>query len=279
MEQHMISKLYYSQKYRINLVQLLGKFTNNLPKNTIKEMYNMIKNKSSDAEIVNYISSKSSPRQKAMLSTKRAIKNAKIWYSFLDSSNVDFKNTERYLDIGSNDGLITLEFGKKLGLTKENIYGIDIKSFTFQEIKPVENITFTYYDGCNIPFDDNYFDLITCSMVLHHVKCLDMLVSEISRVLERNGILLVKEHNADSTEMQWLIFLEHLFYDVLEYGVSYDDFFVTYYQKLFSKNELISLLQQYGLKIVKMSDEDINFTKKYQYFNPTNSYFAIFTKT
>lgn len=274
---NMLFNLYKNKSYRNNLIQLLAKFTNSLPKETIKKMYHMIKNKTPDKQIIDYISQHRTTKEKAMSSSKRAIKNANIWIAFLKTLG-EIPLVHKYLDIGANDGLITVEFGNRLGLLKENIYGIDVHAFTLQQIKPIDGFVFQYYDGCHVPFDNDSFDLITCSMVLHHVKCFDDLLKEIKRILKPNGLLLIKEHNADTLLMEWLILLEHILYDVMDYGITYEDFFKTYYQNLFSKNDLIKKLEKYDFKLIKTSDMSDKFVKKYQYYNPTNAYYALFRK-
>ena len=42
-----------------------------------------------------------------------------------------------------------------------------------------------------MPFKDEQFDAVICSMVLEHVESLLEAVSEIARILERNGTLLI----------------------------------------------------------------------------------------
>ena len=44
-----------------------------------------------------------------------------------------------------------------------------------------------------IPFPDNFFDLITCSGVLHHIPNVSFVVSEIARVLKKGGVFILRE--------------------------------------------------------------------------------------
>jgi SAM-dependent methyltransferase len=48
-----------------------------------------------------------------------------------------------------------------------------------------------FYDGKNIPFEDNSFDSIFCSEVLEHVFNLDEVMPEIRRVMKPDGKILV----------------------------------------------------------------------------------------
>lgn len=272
-----MSKLFHSsQTYRNCLVQLLAKFTNSFNKDVISQIYHLIKQKSSDEIIINYIAQHRVPLN-LMKSTSRAVKLSNIWLSLIKPVLAE-SNTiiETYLDVGSNDGLITVELGKNLNLGSENIYGVDIDKFTEQDIVPVNNFTYKNYNGYNLPFTDNYFNLITCSMVLHHVKYPNILISDIRRILKDNCFLFVKEHDAFSEEVKWLVYLEHMFYDVMDYGITYNDFVKTYYQKLFSKKELLDVMENFGFVLVKSADEQ--FMKRYHKVNPTQTYYAIFKK-
>lgn len=44
-----------------------------------------------------------------------------------------------------------------------------------------------------LPFRDNSFDLITCFGVLHHIPNVEYIVKELYRVMDVNGILLIRE--------------------------------------------------------------------------------------
>ncbi|AYV85691.1 MAG: uncharacterized protein Satyrvirus31_5 [Satyrvirus sp.] len=273
-DDHMISKLFRSNPtYRKYLVQLLGKFTNKLDKNIVTNMYHMIKQNEPDEKIVNFIQ-KNRIGMEELKSEPRASRISNVLFQFLKK---DLKpNIGAYLDIGCNNGLITVELGKKLNLKSSQIYGIDVEDFSGQKIIPVGGFVFSSYDGYNIPYTDDYFDLVTCLMTLHHIKHIDIILSEIKRVTKKHGLVLVKEHNAYSEEIDWLIFLKHLFYDVMDYNITYEEFIKTYFQKCYSKNQLVELFKKYGFELVKLSGK--KFLNRYHYSNPTQTFYALFTK-
>lgn len=183
---------------------------------------------------------------------------------------------ENYLDIGCNNGLITVEFGKYLGLQPNNIYGIDVASFTEQIIEPIPGFVYKQYDGYHIPCPDNFFDIITCSMVLHHVEHFEILLKEINRVLKPNGLFFIKEHYCYSIYIEWLILLEHVLYDIIDYGVTYEEIMKTYHQYLLPKNDLVKIFDDNGFKLIGLSND--NFIKKNHYHNPTKYYYSLFYK-
>jgi ubiquinone/menaquinone biosynthesis C-methylase UbiE len=48
-----------------------------------------------------------------------------------------------------------------------------------------------FYDGTNIPFGDNYFDLVICTQVLEHVSNPLLLIQEMARVCKPDGGVII----------------------------------------------------------------------------------------
>ena len=55
-----------------------------------------------------------------------------------------------------------------------------------------DDITVCCADLEDLPYDDNFFDLIICSDVHEHALHLDQVIQEISRVLKRKGVLILR---------------------------------------------------------------------------------------
>jgi len=91
-------------------------------------------------------------------------------------------------------------------------------------------------------------------MVLHHIPNLEFSLEEANRVLKRGGYLLIKEHDAKNLETEWLITLEHIIYDIVDYHIDYQDFFSDYYQKLYSKDKMETIIQNKGFELISMAD-------------------------
>lgn len=99
------------------------------------------------------------------------------------------------LDYCCGLGGMTLELAKHGAYA----YGIDISA---EEIKTAtknaldngyaEQTEFLVMDAENLEFDDNFFDIIVCSGVLHHLD-LDIAYSELSRVLKSDGKIICME--------------------------------------------------------------------------------------
>jgi len=88
----------------------------------------------------------------------------------------EFLTGERILDLGCGSGI----FGKKIEeKLKKKVIGIDIVD------KRVCQIPFNVYDGKNIPFSNDYFDVVIVAFVLHHTEDPVSILKEVKRVGKR----------------------------------------------------------------------------------------------
>lgn len=91
----------------------------------------------------------------------------------------------RFLDFGCGSmqyKSIFVEKGKV-----EKYEGLDVESANDFGLH-ADNIT--YYDGVNVPFEDETFDAVMAVEVFEHVEHLDDVLAGIYRVMKRNGILI-----------------------------------------------------------------------------------------
>ena len=101
----------------------------------------------------------------------------------LQVSELNYNEQYNILDFGFGEGFQSNYF-KNLKL---NVSAIDVEK---KKDLPKNNIDFFIYDGKNIPFQNNTFDIIFSSNVLEHVPNLDEIQAEIFRVLKDNGICI-----------------------------------------------------------------------------------------
>lgn len=121
------------------------------------------------------------------------------------------KNKEaRFIDLGCNDGEMTLKFAKKIN-TKKN-YGIDIVDEKI-EMATKKGIIVKKNDlNKNLDFGDNFFDVVHANQVIEHLYDSDNFLSEIYRILKQNGYAIISTENASSwcnifsSIMGWQIF-------------------------------------------------------------------------
>ena len=92
------------------------------------------------------------------------------------------------LDLGCGEGN-SIDFFR--GLSPDIKWtGLDVDISPEVENRTRTDAHFETFDGVNIPFEDNSFDLIFCNQVLEHVRFPGKLMSNIHRVLKPNGYLV-----------------------------------------------------------------------------------------
>lgn len=87
----------------------------------------------------------------------------------------------KILEVGCNVGA-QLQILQKMGFT--NLYGIEIQWYAVEKAKSItKNINILQGSGFDIPFKDNYFDVVYTSGVLIHINPSDLpvIMKEISR--------------------------------------------------------------------------------------------------
>ena len=67
-------------------------------------------------------------------------------------------------------------------------------------------------DVTSLPFTDNKFDVVTTSLMLHHVKNTDLALKEMVRVLKPNGTLVI----ADIAAGRFRSSMEHLGFTIVQ---------------------------------------------------------------
>ena len=107
----------------------------------------------------------------------------------------------KILEIGSGTGFLLNKFGNLY----KSVYGIEVENSAYIS----DDTRISLYDGVNIPFEDNTFDVVFSCHVVEHVENLDLLNNEIKRILKDNGIII---HIAPSSTWRILTSIFHYFH-------------------------------------------------------------------
>ena len=143
--------------------------------------------------------------------------------------------TGRWLDIGCSAGFV-VKVAQDLGY---DAYGVDVESHGIDFARNtlgLKNVSQGMLEDQNYP--DEFFDVISIYDVIEHVPDLNKFVTEISRILTKEGVLDIRTPDEghwavpkDRSKWNAVIPSEHLYY--------------------FNSKTLTMLLQQHGLKMIK----------------------------
>jgi SAM-dependent methyltransferase len=101
---------------------------------------------------------------------------------------------------------VGVDLGCGTGLSKEFIRA---KAFHLSDVADYDWLDFKHVDALATPFDDESFDFVVCSNMIHHVAHPLVLFKEIERILKPDGRLIVQEVNASLTMRFLLRFMRH----------------------------------------------------------------------
>lgn len=176
----------------------------------------------------------------------------------------------KYLDIGSNDGIITSAIG--IGLRYSTIVGADVKTWIGRENTSHTNTKIKFI-GIDLkstkPIDtEPGFSLITALQTLHHIRAdeLDLILREVQRLILPRGLFIIREHDCRNVETEGLIHLEHCLYNVLENEADKKTFLKEYYGNYKSLHAWTKLIESYGFKLIYKLEKN----------NATRYYYAVY---
>lgn len=99
----------------------------------------------------------------------------------------------RLLDVGCGTGYLIDMLSKQ---TKSaEFYGIDIadEMIKMSRNKCIENAVFSIGSANMLPFEDGFFDVVTCSQSFHHYPYREKAMSEAYRVLKKGGSYILSD--------------------------------------------------------------------------------------
>ncbi|MAG48065.1 SAM-dependent methyltransferase [archaeon] len=113
--------------------------------------------------------------------------------SVIHVANSIFLNKDsKVLEIGTSTGFTAIELSK---LIQCKIKAIDVNEISLEEAKNraqkegINNVEFIKADATNLPFENEYFDLVFCGNVTSLISDRKKALDEYSRVLKKNGFI------------------------------------------------------------------------------------------
>lgn len=171
---------------------------------------------------------------------------------------------KRILDIGCSTGYLAYFLKDQ----NNEVSGIDFLNGAI-EIARQNNIVAYVCDIENeqLPFKDDYFDLVVFSEVIEHLIDPNIVLEKIHQILKKNGLLIISTPNIAYIQYR----LELLFGKLPDFCEFRNKFFERHYnfqhKSLFTKNVLKNTLLENGFKIKKWSSHNGYKNKFEKIFN------------
>jgi ubiquinone/menaquinone biosynthesis C-methylase UbiE len=141
---------------------------------------------------------------------------------------------ENFLDVGCSEGKITTAVAKRLGLHQNGTFACDVVvpdySRTLTGNDTLEGkATFRVCSQEKIPFGDNSMDLVSTFMSAHHFTNPVKMFHEIRRVLRKDGVLIMREHNAENINDVIFFDFVHLIHITIQFNeMTPEEFFTEF---------------------------------------------------
>ncbi len=116
----------------------------------------------------------------------------------------NLNSNSKILDIGCGKGFLLYDF-KKI-LPKCEVYGIDISKYAIDNSKQEIKSNLILGSSTELPWEDNYFDLVISINTFHNLFCYDLEKSlkEIERVSKENKYICVESYRNEEEKTNLL---------------------------------------------------------------------------
>ena len=99
--------------------------------------------------------------------------------------------SDNLLDIGCAEGTKTIQYAKKLSISLENVYGIELKPEYVKLAQEHFKILDIDLEHDTFPFQDQEIEVVICNQLLEHLKNIFLPLSEMDRVIKVGGHLII----------------------------------------------------------------------------------------
>lgn len=145
------------------------------------------------------------------------------------------------LDAGCGTGAMLDMFKKDIPDKKYTGIDLSQKIIETAKRKRLAGVNFVSGDCENLPFAENSFDVVTCSMSFHHYPNPEKFFQSLKRVLRPGGRLILRDMASKSGAMMW--FFNHIEIPVLRTLLRKGDVHV------YTKEDIQRLCNVSGLKL------------------------------
>ncbi len=277
------------------MIHKIFKFMSSKEKEEIRDM--VIEAKKTPSKMNRILTNISSMVKKAMI-LKKVTKDegrqtfiaSKLADYMKKELKVNFSDSTTIVDIGGGNGDVLHELNVVLGkervnIPKENLICVETKTDWGEEY-PFSNkdISYVFWNNNSIKVDTGSADVILCMVSLHHMKDKTLVntLNEIHRILKPNGVLLIKEHDAN-TESRPYIEWEHHLYHIVDAGYEHklinpDEYLHHNIDNYKPKEEWQKMITDEGFRFVDRKDRLLNGRFVANEDNASNMYWDAYVK-
>lgn len=95
------------------------------------------------------------------------------------------------LDVGCNDGSRTMFMAEHFRINAKNVYGIDYDDELITLCRQRFNAEKVDLEVDNIPYENDFFDLVICNQVVEHLKNYRKVIKDLVRVTREGGYIII----------------------------------------------------------------------------------------
>lgn len=152
---------------------------------------------------------------------------------------LELQGNEVVIDIGGGTGRLA----EYLSQSCRVVYVLDESKGMLSKVRANSRVVTTLGNALDAPFDSNWADVVVISDVLHHIENQSALIEEITRVLKKDGKLLILDFEKKHIKTKILRAFEYILFGRLYFRTS---------------KEVVSLLKD-RFKITKFIDNKYYF--------------------
>lgn len=156
------------------------------------------------------------------------------------------KRNVRILDVGCGEGEF-IEDLFKIFEDYDSIYAIDVDKDIVNRINDKyssRNVKALEANIENLPFESEYFDIVSISRTLHHLPNAGLSLLEAKRVMKKDGYLIINEMIYDNQSLRQEVFME-----IHHFKGDVDMILGNYHHNTLSKEEIKNSIDENGLTI------------------------------
>ena len=159
------------------------------------------------------------------------------------------EESDSVLDIATGNGFLAFEFAEKVS----RVIGCDMTedmldiAESIRKERKLDNVAFEVMDAESLRFEDGSFDIVSCRFAFHHFTNPKKVISEMVRVCRNGGKIVLVDGLSSEDPVK------------SEYHNRIEQIRDPSHVRLYSRSELIGMLQDAGLRVTHAKEWDADF--------------------